>query len=404
MAAPDDSPPDPRPRILQACAVDFTVARFLLPLMRAQRGWGFDVHFACAPGPSVSEVEAEGFTHCPVPFSRALNPFAHVAAFRRLAQVAREGGYAVVHLHTPVASLIGRPAARRAGAPLVLYTAHGFYFHEAMPRGARRLHIELERRAQRSADFLFTQSREDAVTAEREGIALPGRILAIGNGVDLSLFSPLSGPAPERDDVRAEFGFPAGCPLVLMLGRVVREKGYAELVDAWASIVRDFPNARLLCVGPSLESDRRNFLPAARRRVARLGLQHAVAFAGMREDVPRLLRAADLFVLPSWREGLPRSIIEAMACALPVVATRIRGSREAVVDGETGRLVPARDPVALAGAILELLADENLRASMGRAGRRLAEARFDERAVIAAQRRVYMRLFEEKGLPWPGKV
>jgi glycosyltransferase involved in cell wall biosynthesis len=404
MASPEARRPasvEP-PRILQCCAVDFTVAKFLLPLMRAQRGWGFDVHFACAPGPLVGGIEAEGFAYRPVPFRRGFNPVPHLAAFRKLLDIAREGDYAAVHLHTPVASLLGRPAVRRAGAPLVLYTAHGFYFHEAMPAGARRLHIELERRAHRSADFLFTQSREDAVTAEREGIALPGRILAIGNGVDLSLFSPATEPAPEQAAVREEFGFPAAGPMALMMGRVVREKGYGELIDAWAAVAQSLPHARLLCVGPTLESERGNYLPEARRRVVRSGLEGSVVFAGMREDIPRLLRAADLFVLPSWREGLPRSIIEAMACGRAVVATDIRGSREAVVDGETGRLVPARAAAPLAEAMLEVMTNAPLRAAMGEAGRRRAEAHFDERDVIEAQRVVYRRLFEEKGMPWPG--
>src|SRR5690606_17271980 len=123
------------------------------------------------------------------------------------------------HLHTPVAALLGRPAARRSGVPLVLYTAHGFYFHERMPSLERALHVRLERFAQRFADYLFTQSREDAETAIAERIAPPGRVLAIGNGVDLAVFAPATDGESVRRAVREEFSIGPGAPLVVMMGR-----------------------------------------------------------------------------------------------------------------------------------------------------------------------------------------
>ncbi len=391
------------PRILQCCAVDFTVAHFLLPLMRAQREWGFEVHFACAPGAFVEEIRAEGFLFHPISFKRNFNVISHVSALRELRSILRGGRFSTLHVHTPVAALIGRVAARQCDVPLTLYTAHGFYFHEAMPHWKRNLHVRLERWAHRKADFLFTQSGEDAVSAAAGGIATQDRVLAIGNGVDLVRFSPEVRGGGTRGEVRQEFNFPQDAPVVLMLGRCIREKGYPDLFEAWERVHSEKPDARLLCVSPELESERDRFAEEAKRLTSRPEMHGSIILTGFREDVPRLMRASDVFVLPSWREGMPRSILEAMACGVSVVATDIRGSREEVVDDETGILVPPHHPPAVANAILSLLSEGTRREAMGRAGRRRAEAKFDEQKVIQAQKDVYERLFREKSIPWPEK-
>ncbi len=390
-------------RILQCCAVDFTVAHFLLPLMRAQREWGFEVHFACAPGAFVEEIRTEGFLFHPISFKRNFDVVAHVSALRELRSILAGGRFSLVHVHTPVAAMIGRVAARQCDVPLTLYTAHGFYFHEAMPRWKRNLHIGLERWAHREADFLLTQSGEDALSAVAGGIAIQDRVLAIGNGVDLRRFSPEVRGGKTRGEVRREFNFSQDAPVVLMLGRCIREKGYPELFEAWGRVHSERPDARLLCVSPELESERDRFVEEAKRLVSRPEMQGSIILTGFREDVPRLMRASDVFVLPSWREGMPRSILEAMACGIAVVATDIRGSREEVVDGETGILVPPHHPPALAEAILSLLSQGTRRQEMGHAGRQRAEAKFDERRVIGVQKDVYKRLFSEKSIPWPEK-
>lgn len=391
-----------RPRIAQVCAVDFTVYHFLLPLMRAQREWGFDVEAVCAPGEFTPLIEAEGFPVRPTPISRSRNPFKLARAFFALRALFRERGYAVVHVHTPVAALAGRPAARLARVPVTLYTAHGFYFHDAMRPWVRRAFVGLEKFAQRFADFLFSQSEEDLRAAVAEGIAPEGRAMAIGNGVDVSRFRPDVLDPSERAVVRAEFGAPADATLVVMMGRLVREKGYFELLDAWGRIAPSRPGARLLIIGDALPSDHDDSAAGIRRRAAELGAAgEGIVFAGLRRDVPRLLAAGDVFALPSWREGMPRSIIEAMASGLPVVATDIRGCREEVVDGETGLIVPAREAGPLAVALARLIDDAALRARMGEAGRRRALEHFSEEAVIARQEKVYRKVFEEKGITWP---
>jgi len=161
----------------------------------------------------------------------------------------------------------------------------------------------------------------------------------------------------------------------------VAEKGYRELFAAMREC-----DATLWVVGERLKSDRASPLDHALDAIASdPKLARRIRFLGYRDDVPRLMRAADVFVLPSYREGMPRSIIEAMLSALPVVATDIRGAREEVVAGETGALVPVGDAPALAEALARLIADPALRARQGAAGRARALSLYDERKVIERQ-------------------
>jgi glycosyltransferase involved in cell wall biosynthesis len=166
-----------------------------------------------------------------------------------------------------------------------------------------------------------------------------------------------------------------------MIGRLVVEKGYPELFAAMRNV-----DARLWVIGERLKSDHAQSIDALIEPVQQDPvLSKRVQLLGYRQDVPELLRAADIFTLPSHREGMPRSIIEAMLSGLPVVATDIRGSREEVVDGSTGFLAPLGDVPALARALQRLAADADLRRTFGRAGRERAEAQFDERKIVARQ-------------------
>lgn len=362
-------------KICQICAVDFTLYHFLLPLMEAERAAGHEVVGACAPGPWLKEVEARGFRTIPLPIERNLNLVRHRRAYRALVERLRAERFDLVHVHTPIAALIGRLAAKRARVPRIVYTAHGFYFHEHMAAHKRLAFLGLEWLGGRATDVLFTQAEEDAETARRFGLCKGGVIEAIGNGVDIARFRPASDGGEGRRALRAALGTPDDEVVVLMIGRLVAEKGYPELFEAMRGL-----NATLWVAGERLPSDHA-------RAVSPPGDLANVKLLGHRRDVPELLRAADIFVLPSHREGMPRSIIEAMMTGLPVVATDIRGSREEVVHEETGLLVPVRDPSALHVALKRLIGDAALRALYGAAGRRRAHRLFDERQVIARQLR-----------------
>jgi glycosyltransferase involved in cell wall biosynthesis len=369
-------------KVCQLCAVDFTLRNFLLPLLDGMSKEGWQVKAVCSPGPFVDDLRRRSYVIDTIPIARSMNPLSALRSTIAVARYFRRERFDVLHVHTPVAALIGRIAARIAGIPLVVYTAHGFYFHDQMPGWKRALFVGLERLGGRFTDLLFSQSSEDAEDAVKEGIAPRERVLAIGNGVDIAQFDPARVGADGT--ARAALGIPSDAFVVGMIGRQVREKGVAEFLAAAADLAQRFPQVWFLLVGERLASDHAGGVEAEFAAAKKLLGERLVA-PGLRADIPQLLAAMDLFCLPSWREGMPRTIIEAMMMGKPVVATDIRGAREEVVPGETGVLVPTRAPDRLAAAIAGFVSDPPRGLRFGQAGRARALMLYDEQKVVALQ-------------------
>lgn len=381
-------------KVCQLCAVDFTLKKFLLPLIDGMRAAGWEVTAVCSDGTFIPTLHAQGYSIVTLPIPRSANPFAALRTILSLMRLFRRERFDVLHAHTPVAALLGRIAARLAGVPVVIYTAHGFYFHDEMPVLKRRAHIVLEWLGGRLTDYLFTQSAEDADTAIRHGIMCAERVLAIGNGVNVARFDPSK---QDRAAARETLGIPAHVLVIGIVGRLVREKGYAEFLLAAEMIGAQYPEVHFLVVGERLASDHNAPIDQELAR-ARQVLGPRLILAGMREDIPVMLAAMDIFCLPSYREGMPRTIIEAMMMGKPVVATDIRGAREEVMREQTGLLVPTRNPTALAQAFARLLDDLAMRERMGQAGRERAMALYDEQAIVAAQIAKMRELAQLKGI------
>lgn len=369
-------------KVCQLCAVDFTLKNFLLPLIDGMQEKGWQVTAVCSDGPFVAELRSRGYRIENIHIARSMNPFAVMRSFITLVRFFRRERFDVLHAHTPVAALIGRVAARAAGVPLVIYTAHGFYFHKEMPRWKYRLFVAMERFGGYFTDLLFSQSAEDAEDAVKEGIAPRDRVLAIGNGVDVSRFDPRKVGA--GGTVRKALGIPEAAYAVGCIGRQVREKGIAEFLRAAESLALRYPQAWFLLIGERLVSDHSRGIDAE-MAAAKFALGERLVAPGSRRDIPECLAAMDLFCLPSWREGMPRTIIEAMMMGKPVVATDIRGAREEVVPDGTGALVPTRSPSHLAEAIARFIDDPGMGKRMGAAGRERALNLYDEKKVIALQ-------------------
>lgn len=368
-------------KVCQLCAVDFTLKNFLLPLIDGMQGRGWEVTAVCSDGPFVAALRSRGYRIETVSIARSMHPGKALLSLFSLIRLFRRERFDVLHVHTPVAALIGRFAAWVVGVPLVIYTAHGFYFHDEMPRWKRRLFVWMERLGGRLTDLLFSQSAEDTAEAVREGIIDGSRAMTIGNGVNVDRFSPAQTNAVQ---VRGTLGIPNDAFVVGLVGRQVREKGVGEFLVAVEQLATRYPHLWVLLVGERLSSDHAHGVEGEFAR-AKSVLGARLVAPGLCEDMPAMLAAMDVFCLPSWREGMPRTIIEAMMMAKPVVATNIRGSREEVVHGKTGTLVPTRDPARLASAIGEFVENPQLGRAMGAAGRQRALELFDERHVVRSQ-------------------
>jgi glycosyltransferase involved in cell wall biosynthesis len=314
-------------------------------------------------------VRAEGFRVVAAPMARSLSPAAQWRSLRGLLRLLRAERPDLVHGHMPISGFLARLAARLCGVPRVAYTCHGFLFNQSGPLPLRAAAWAMEWLGARLTDTYLTVSDDEARDARR--LRITGRAVAVGNGRDPERFRP--DPAA-RTAVRQALGTAPDRVVVAIVGRVVRPKGHAELLTAMRGV-----DAELWVVGERLASDHAGDLEAA---FAASGLGARLRRLGYREDVPAVLAASDIFALPSWFEAMPMSVIEAMMCGLPVVASDIPGPRAQVAHGETGLLVPPRNPAALQAALCRLGGDPALRRRMGEAGRARAMAKFDERAVI----------------------
>ena len=389
-----------KPRVVHVTTVDMSVRHLLLNQLLALQRAGFEVAAMSAPGPDIAAVEAAGIRHLPVPFTRTVSPMADLASAWRLWRTFRRERFTIVHTHQAKAALFGQLAARLAGVPIVVNTIHGFYFHERTPRLKRRVWILAERFAARCSSWLLSQNREDIETAVAEGICTRDRISHLGNGIDVRRFDPAAMAPARVAALAAELGFPADAVVVGFVGRLVREKGLLELFDAIASLRRDHPRLRLLVVGPQ-DTDKADALAPA--TAAEHGIGDISVFTGYRHDMPELYSLMRVCVLPSHREGMPRSPMEASAMGVPCVATNIRGCREVVRDGDNGWLVPVGDAGAIAQAVHRVLSDEAAARAMSARARARALQEFDEQIVFGRVCQAYTRLLKEAGLPAPSE-
>jgi glycosyltransferase involved in cell wall biosynthesis len=358
-------------KLIEVANVDFSVRHFVLPLMQGARARGHEVIAVCADGPLIADIRADGFRVVTLPLSRSLSPVAHWHALRALIALLRAEKPDMVHAHMPISGFLARLAARIAGVPRVAYTCHGFLFNQPGPWPRRVASLAMEWIGGRLTDVFLTVSAAEAEDARRLGIFR--HPVAVLNGRDPAVFRP---DPSARSAIRAALGTLQDRVVILAVSRLVRHKGYPELLAAMRNV-----DAELWVVGERLASDHGEDMAPY---FARAGLGDRLRLLGYRRDVAALMAAADIFVLPSHFEGLPMSVIEAMSCGLPVVATDIRGPREQVVDGETGLLVPPAIVAPLAAALARLVGDAEARRRMGAAGRIRALAMFDEARVVGA--------------------
>lgn len=367
------------PRLLQLITLSEWggAQQYVLSLARGLRGQ-YDVTVACAPGgPLVDRLHREGIRVIEVPsLVRMPHPLLDLKALRFLVRLMRGEQFALVHCHSTKAGLLGRIAARMAGVPVVLFTAHGWQFVGDWPLLLRLAMAAAEWLAARLSTAIICVSDYDRQIALRMGIGTPERLVVVHNGVDPAPWLGNGQGAPDPPDGQRP-------STAVMVGRLTVQKDPAALLEAWHRVDRSH---RLIMVGDG------PLLTDLKRQIQRDGLADRVLLLDPTSDIPSLLRTADVFVLCSRWEGLPLAIIEAMMSGLPVVGTRVGGVAEVVEAGETGLLVPCQNPEALSSALNRLLHDPGLRARMGEAGRRRALERFTEARMLAATAEVYARV------------
>jgi glycosyltransferase involved in cell wall biosynthesis len=308
-----------------------------------------------------------------------------VALVPELARTFRHLGPDIVHTHNPKPGVLGRIAARAARVPHVVNTVHGLYAQPGDPWPRRALVYGLERIAAFCSDAELVQNVEDIAVLRRLGVR-DNKLHLLGNGIDLTRFDVDRVHQSTRVGLRSQWGAGDDTIVCGVVGRLVAEKGYRELFHAARRLQLSAPHLRFVVVGP-IDADKTDALTSDDIAAAeRIGNVH---FAGPHDDIEACYAAFDMYALASYREGFPRSAMEAAAMGLPIVATDIRGCRQVVDDGVTGRLVTTHNSFALADAIADLARNDDLRHKMGAAAREKAASDFDQRRCIDLTLDVY---------------
>ena len=212
-------------KVLHLCAVAFGLETLLLPQIDYLRGRGLSVEAACSPDPSIEELRARGYTIHEVQIDRKISPLPNSKSVMELGKLMRAQRYDLVHTHAPVASVLGRVAAKLAGVERIVYTAHGFYFHDEMPRQKYALYHGIEKSVAQITDRILVQSQEDFDTAVTTGLASAAKIRYLGNGIDLRRFDVTALSEERRAELRRELRVPAGRgPILGITGRITTSR------------------------------------------------------------------------------------------------------------------------------------------------------------------------------------
>ncbi len=381
-------------KILQVCALGITAEVLLLPQIDYFLKRNVEVEIACSPDAITDKLQQQGYVIRPVQIDRKIALLGNLRSIVNLAKVMRSQKYDLVHVHTPIAAVLGRVAAKLAGIKRIVYTSHGLPFHDQSTPQEYFLYSNVEKFAGKLTDLIISQNYEDLKTASRLGIAPQERLGYLGNGVDLDRFSRQSIDPQKQQELRQSLNIAEDTELLVgMVGRLTRKKGGEYLIEAAAKLITQFPKLQILIVGGELKTDPEPYYFQLLEKTKQLGIEDRVIFTGDRYEIPEILGLLDIFCLPTFtHEGLPRSIVEAMAMALPVVTTDIRGCREVVLPEKTGLIVPPQDSNSLADALAKLLASKEIRQEYGKAGRARIEAEFDENIVFERLRKFYQQL------------
>jgi len=362
---------------------------FIQPLAQHFRKQGHEVVLACSDDPGeagksfVGTLRQMGFEVLVIRMRRVISPWRDLIAIVQLYKIFRRRRFDVVHMQTAKAGMIGRIAAWLARVPVIVYTAHAFSFHEYLSPWQARLYALLERFASHLCDVIAVDSESVRQRGLAYKVADPDRIRVIPMGIDTERFDPEKHRS-NRAVVRAELGLRPDATIVGAVARFVPDKGLDTLLQAIGLLVKRFPEAQCLLVGDGpLRNELWNLSKA-------LGVDRHVVFSGYRSDIPQLLSAMDLYMLPTRREGFGVAFAEAMSMEVPVIASRIAPLDEIIVDGRTGVLAAVDDPAAFAKAAEPLLADAEFRRRMGQAGRRHVVEQFEQALMCTAYERLFL--------------
>lgn len=361
-------------KVLEVCTVSSSAYALVFPRAHAlnQRYAGqMQVDILCSDGTEVALMRDQGMQVIIATLYRSLNPLQLVRSAWNLWQALRYSNYDVVHLHFGVPGLVGRLLAGFMRQPVWIYQSHGYSITENTGTLARYAYLLVEKLLKNTVRYSLFQLREDMDLARRYRLLHEEQMVFLGNGIDLTQFTPLPQPA----SAIVTFG---------MVARFEPIKNHALLLDAVAILAQQTQSFRVKLIG-------QGYLQAAlQQRITQLGLTDFIEILPYCHDMPTFYQQIDVGILTSFAEGIPRALLEPMACGKPVICTDVKGSREAIIDGVTGFKVPLDSPAQLAEKMLWCIDHPEVRRSMGQAARQHVEQHFSAERVIHTLGELYL--------------
>ncbi|MGB8952707.1 MAG: glycosyltransferase [Candidatus Aminicenantales bacterium] len=359
----------------------------LLALARSLDRERFEV-FVCSRegGPFIRALEKNRIHFYPISFSRRFRQ----TPVKEIASLLDRQKIDILHTHGGVAGLYGRWASRRSRTPVVIHTLHGIHYLHYRNVVRKWALIFLERHFSRFTDGIIVVSEADLRSGKKFKLAPEDKMHLIKNGVDFSPPTEAGGSEGREEEWKRKLKTARDHPVVGTVARLHRQKGIIYFLRAASIIHRRIPEAQILVAGGGPLEQK------LRQEAKRLGVQRYFLLLGERTDARELLSYFDVFALPSLWEGLPLALLEAAALGKPIVATDIDGVREVIKDGETGILVPPKNPEILAHAIVRLLEDRQQARNLGQKAKELIPPRFDLVRMVEQTQSLYLDLYRQK--------
>ncbi|WP_431800786.1 glycosyltransferase family 4 protein [Halobacillus andaensis] len=374
-------------KILFTATVDYHFKAFHLPYLKWFKEQGWDVH-----------VAASGDIHLPyvdqkynLPIQRGPVHKENLIAYRQLKKIIEDNRYNLIHCHTPMGGVLTRLAARAARnkGTKVIYTAHGFHFCKDAPLANWCLYYPIEKGLANLTDCLITINEEDYTLASMK-LNTKRNELVHGVGVNTEDFKPVR--YEQKMELRKSLGYQPDDFLLIYAAEFNKNKNQQFLIRAFEKAARTMPHAKLLLAGEG------STLNECRKLTVHLGIENRVDFLGFRKDMKRLLAICDAAGGSSLREGLPVNIMEAMACALPIIATDNRGHRELIHHSVNGWLIEKNGIDDFAGKIEFLANHPQVKKQLGNEGRKTIIKTYSEQQVLIQKREIYQSFMKEEGV------
>ena len=337
-------------KILYITTVSRTINAFLIPHIEALLDEGYKVDCACYIDKEVDErIINRGCNIFDIPFSRnPLHP-KNIKAFKKLIELQYKNNYDIVHVHTPVASVYGRLLKVKFPKLKTIYTVHGFHFFNGAPFMNWAIYYPIERIMRKFTDVAITINSEDYNRAKSFGIKEVHN--TNGVGLDLSYYNP---ELYDKQECRKKFNLKEDDFVIAMIAEVNKNKNHEQMIKAVEQLVKEHKNVKVLCAGDG------PLLDDIREEIKNKNLDNVINMLGFRSDINEIISCSDVGMLMSYREGLPRNIMELMAFGKPVIGTNIRGIRDLIDEGENGYLVEVGDYMKTYYALDTLINDKKL--------------------------------------------